>query len=169
LDQASFVTRYLLDYGVADDFEKRELIKEKSTRRSACAIVFNLIMSLLGAEVLQLAEADVEYRVLKDLADRAPFELLKIIKCIVTTGITSDVTYQSMINMSNLFDVKQKPKKSVRLYVDRIKAALGTFETTSPVGNIFVETGMLYTREKYLSKKEQVEVDGPSWAAHNKS
>jgi hypothetical protein len=113
---------------------------------------------VLGDEVLQLVEADVEYRVLKELADRTPFELLKIVKSIVTTGITSDVTYQSMINMRNLYDVKQKPTESVRLYVKRIKAAMETFETTSPVGNIFVETDMLYTRERILSKKEQAEL-----------
>jgi hypothetical protein len=159
LDQASFMARYLVEYGVADDFMKRELVKEKASRRSAGVIVFNLIMSLLGDEVVQLVEADVDYRILKDLADRTPFELLKIVKGIVTTGITSDVTYQSMINMRNLFDVKQKSTESVRLYVDRIKAAMETFETTSPVGNIFVETDMYYTREKVLSKKDQVEVD----------
>ena len=139
--------RHAKDYDQADDTMKRELIKERSTRRSAATIVYNLIMALLDEEVRQLVEADKDFRVLNESDDRSPFELLKIVKKIVTTGITTDVVYQCMVNLRNLNDIRQKPSESVRLYVDRIKAAIDAFDSVTPYGKIFVETDMLHTRK----------------------
>ena len=147
LDQTEWKVRHAKDYDQDDDTMKRELIKERSTRRSAATIVYNLIMALLDEEVRQLVEADKDFRVLNESDDRSPFELLKIVKKIVTTGITTDVVYQCMVNLRNLNDIRQKPSESVRLYVDRIKAAIDAFDSVTPYGKIFVETDMLHTRK----------------------
>ena len=130
----------------ADDIERAELIKERSARKTARTTVFNLVLTLLSDEVRQLVEAEAGYRAMEENGDKSAYELLKIVKRTVTTGITSDVTYQCMVHLRNLHEMKQKPTESVRQFVDRVKAAVDVFESISPYGNVFVAPDMTYRR-----------------------
>ena len=140
-------------YKEANNIEKKEISRDKQTRRSAGRIVFYLIMSLLSDGVKQLVEADADFRVQDSLQDKSPFQLLAIVKRIVTTGITSDSTYQCVVNMRNLTAMTQKPTESVRQFADRVKAAADVFSSTSPFGLIFTETDMLYRRPAKRNKQ----------------
>jgi len=153
-DTSDWNNYYKGSYVDADENEKRELSREKGQRKSAATIVWNLILSLLGDEVRQLVEADSEYREVDFQPHvRNPFLLLKVVKRIVTTGITSDSTYQCMVNLRNLNEIKQRPTESVRAYVDRVKAAVDVFDATSPYGHVFSATDMIYRRP---SKKRAI-------------
>jgi len=80
-DTTDWKAQYKTVYEDADENEKRELSKEKSSRKSAATIVWNLVLSLLGDEVKQLVEADTEYREMDSLThEREPFRLLKVVK-----------------------------------------------------------------------------------------
>ena len=161
MDEEDWIAEFKVDYEEADDVTKAELAKEKSARNQARTIVFNLVMALLSDEVKQLVEAESGFRALEGSRFKSAFELLKIVKRVVTTGITSDLTYQCMINLRNLHDVKQKPHESVRQYADRVKAAVDVFESVSPYGNVFVEPDMTHRRPaKRLNSRMGFSGDG---------
>jgi len=72
-----------------------------------------------------------------DVARRGPYELLVVIRKVVNSGITSDVTYQTMVNVKALHEVKQTQKETIGAYVERLKSARDAFLSTSPHGVMF--------------------------------
>jgi hypothetical protein len=58
---------------------------------------------------------------------RIPAALLRILKDIVTGGITADPTYQMVRNVKSLHSITQKKGETIRLYVERVKQAADRF------------------------------------------
>ena len=107
MDQRNFQTQFAQEYRDADDFEKVGLLKKKSERQNAVEIIFNLILSKLSEEVKQLVEADTEHvKMRDDISSRGQFQLLVVIRKVVSSGLTSDVTYQTMVNVRALHEDK---------------------------------------------------------------
>jgi len=58
-----------------------------------------------------------------NVSSRGPYELLAVTRKVVNSDITSDATYQTMVNVKALHDVRQTQKESVGAYVERLKSA----------------------------------------------
>ena len=142
-DQRGWIARYRAEYAASDDIEKSALSRKKSERQNAIEIVYNLILSRLSEEVKQLVEADSEYVAMRDdMQLRGPFELLGVVRRVVSTGITSDHVYQTMIGVKSLHEVRQGPKESVVAFVERLKTARDVFLSACPHGLMFVQPPM---------------------------
>ena len=137
-DQKGYLESFRAEYNNSDDIEKAGLLKRRNERQNAVEIIFNLIMSKLSEEVKRLVEAEQEYVEMRDnVAKRGPYELLKIIRRVVNSGITSDPTYQTMVNVRALHELKQNQKESIGSYIERIKVARDAFLSTCPHGVMF--------------------------------
>jgi len=159
-DQASFQARFVDENRVADDSEKVGLLGKKSERQNAVEIIFNLIMSKLSEEVKQLVEADTEYAEMRDNAiSKGPYKLLAVIRKVVNSGITSDVTYQNMVNVKALHDVRQTAKEPIIAYVERLKGARDIFLCTTP-------HGMICQAPDMMAKVVTVESMSCQWTLH---
>jgi hypothetical protein len=112
-DQRGWLERYRAEYAESDDIEKSALSRKKGERQNAIEIIYNLILSRLSEEVKQLVEADSEYVAMRDdMQLRGPYELLGVVRRVVSTGITSDHVYQTMIGVKTLHEVLGTDKPS---------------------------------------------------------
>jgi len=79
----------------------------------------------------------------EDVSSRGPYELLAVIRKVVNYGITSDLTYQTMVNVKALHEVRQTAMETIVAYVERLKGARDAFLSTSPHGVMFQAPDMM--------------------------
>ena len=73
----------------------------------------------LFEDVLRALEADAEFAEMEaDGALMRPDKMLKMLKRIVNTGVTSDSTYQTMVNVRRYHEAKQGATESMCEYAD---------------------------------------------------
>ena len=119
----------------ANPMDQKIIEKMNSDQVLACGMIWNVILSRLSHEVEELLRVEPEFQVMEsNHTVRNPFALLNVLKRVVTTGVTSDPFYQTIINTRKLHDLKQGQNESVRDYVDRAKVLKEAFMTTSPHG-----------------------------------
>ena len=121
--------------------EKKSMLKVKEGFSSATHAVFNIIEKNISPELRELVQADEVYRnelkTLKMWETRPVHKLLALLRKHVTSDVTADPTFQTMLSLQGMHLIKQEAEESTRAYVDRIKDAMLRFETVSPHGRVF--------------------------------
>ncbi len=85
-------------------------------------------------------DVDEEYKKLKiPQLSKDVFGLIGIIKRLLSVGIKGDPLHQTMKNIKELHAITQGSTESVKVYVQKFKAASDLFNITEPLGTIFNE------------------------------
>ena len=121
--------------------EKKAILKVREGFINATHAVFNIIEKNISPELRELVQADEDYRnELKNprvWESRPVHKLLALLRKHVTSDVTADPTFQTMLSLQGLHMIKQDAAESTRAYADRIKDAMLRFETGSPHGRLF--------------------------------
>jgi hypothetical protein len=144
----------------AGDAERRSLEKIKETFTSATHSVFNYLERYVSPELRDVVQADEIY--LKELRGvniwepRPVHVLLSLLKKHASSDVSSDVTFHTLMALQGLHAIRQEEEEPIRVYVDRIKAALVRFETVSPHGRVFQTPDMLVARTSLASAEDRL-------------
>ena len=102
---------------------------------------FNIVERNISPELRELVQSDEIYsKELKTVniwEPRPVHVLMTLLRKHVTSDVTADETFQTLMSLQGLHAIKQEDDESTRAFVDRIKDALVRFETVSPHGRVF--------------------------------
>ena len=135
----------------SDGEEKKSLIRVREAFLGATHVLFNYIEKCISPELRELVQSDPDYA--KHLKVVAPWEprqvkgLLTMLKKHVTSEVTADPTFQTLLSLHKLQEVVQGADETMRSYVDRIKDVLVRFETVSPHGRVFTIPDVRISRQ----------------------
>jgi hypothetical protein len=147
----------------AEDYpELRTIIAQEHRRRAiAMTVLWNMLVERLSDDVKELLLASPEFMERRLVeAKRVPAALLRILKEIVTGGVTTDPHYQLLRNLKPLHSIVQKRGETMRIYIERLKQAADRLTSPSPYGLIFEKVNYIYTYNKSLPQVQSSEVEG---------
>ena len=114
-EQTSWLESFQQEYDESDEHGKASLQKKKAARQDAVEIIYQLIVNRLSEEVKQLVKADPVFVGMQaNVRSRDVFGLLKILRKVVNSGITSDASYETMVNVKSLHEVRQGQASVIR-------------------------------------------------------
>jgi hypothetical protein len=159
-DQEAFMRPLNERLEAVEGEEKRSMIKVRENFIAATHSVFNYLERYISQELRELVQADEGYvqelRVVNIWEPRPVHVLLSLLKKHVSSDVSADETFHTLMALQGLHAIKQEDDESTRAYADRIKAALVRFETVSPYGRVFQIPDVQFTRTNLASPEDRL-------------